>query len=292
MARGRAPRHGAAHRPLFSLGRQRCSARGAVILRDLAGSGGAVLLLRRQVSWRALGSTGCASPTRRRAFVDGLLDLALERRAGIAAASPTSTRGGRCSPASRLGRHHCDRDGPTPAYPPRADGPSSIAPAGAVGRAAPCDALRGPAVAIVGSLCRLPVWARRSRTLARDLAAAGLRSSAASRAAVDSAAHRGALDARGPTIDRGGLGSGVDVMYPAEHAALATRDRTAGAVVSEFVARHPAAARVLSAPESDHQRPVARGRGDRGRREERIAHHGAAARSTKAVTCWPCPATC
>ena len=50
---------------------------------------------------------------------------------------------------------------------------------------------------------------------------------------VDSAAHRGALAAGGITVAV--LGSGVDVIYPAEHAALAASIDATGAVVSELV---------------------------------------------------------
>jgi DNA processing protein len=50
---------------------------------------------------------------------------------------------------------------------------------------------------------------------------------------VDSAAHRGALAAGGVTVAV--LGSGVDVIYPAEHAALAKSIDATGAVISELV---------------------------------------------------------
>ena len=54
---------------------------------------------------------------------------------------------------------------------------------------------------------------------------------------VDSAAHRGALAAKGATLAV--LGSGADVIYPAEHRDLA-RDITAdGAIVSELVPGTP-----------------------------------------------------
>jgi DNA processing protein len=49
---------------------------------------------------------------------------------------------------------------------------------------------------------------------------------------VDSAAHRGALAANGSTLAV--LGSGADVVYPAEHESLARAIETRGAVVSEL----------------------------------------------------------
>ncbi|MHB8572254.1 MAG: DNA-processing protein DprA [Candidatus Dormibacteria bacterium] len=49
---------------------------------------------------------------------------------------------------------------------------------------------------------------------------------------VDGAAHRGALAAGGATIAV--LGSGLDRVYPREHAGLAAQVAVAGAVVSEF----------------------------------------------------------
>jgi DNA processing protein len=54
---------------------------------------------------------------------------------------------------------------------------------------------------------------------------------------VDSAAHRGALAAGGLTV--GVLGSGVDVVYPREHAALAAEIAERGAVISELVPGTP-----------------------------------------------------
>src|SRR5262249_60941587 len=50
---------------------------------------------------------------------------------------------------------------------------------------------------------------------------------------VASAAHRGALAASGVTVAV--LGSGVDVMYPPEHAPLAKQIDERGAVISELV---------------------------------------------------------
>lgn len=95
------------------------------------------------------------------------------------------------------------------------------------------EALGGPAVAIVGSRAASPYALAVAEQLAGDLAARGLVIVSGLARGVDSAAHRGALAAGGVTVAV--LGSGVDVIYPAEHAALARSIDVAGAVISELV---------------------------------------------------------
>ncbi len=91
------------------------------------------------------------------------------------------------------------------------------------------EAFGVPAVAIVGSraasACALEVAAQ----LGADLAARGAAVVSGLARGVDSAAHRGALAAGGTTIAV--LGSGVDRVYPAEHAALAAEIAAAGGLV-------------------------------------------------------------
>ena len=94
-------------------------------------------------------------------------------------------------------------------------------------------ALSAPAVAIVGSRAASPYALSVAGQLAGDLAAAGLVIVSGLARGVDSAAHRGALAAGGVTVAV--LGSGADVIYPAEHASLATTINTDGAVISELV---------------------------------------------------------
>ena len=98
--------------------------------------------------------------------------------------------------------------------------------------------LSGPAVAIVGSRAGSPYGLTVAERLAADLAARGIVIVSGLARGVDSAAHRGALAAPGATI--GVLGSGADVVYPAEHRSLA-RDIEAqgGAIVSELVPGTP-----------------------------------------------------
>ena len=98
------------------------------------------------------------------------------------------------------------------------------------GRAA---ALSAPAVAIVGSRAASPYALAVAEQLAGDLAACGLVIVSGLARGVDSAAHRGALAAGGTTVAV--LGSGVDVIYPSEHASLAREIDQDGAVISELV---------------------------------------------------------
>jgi DNA processing protein len=88
------------------------------------------------------------------------------------------------------------------------------------------------AVAVVGSRAATGLGLAFARTLARDLAAAGLTVVSGLARGIDTAAHRGALDGRGRTVAV--LGSGLDRLYPAENAALADAVARDGAVVSEF----------------------------------------------------------
>ena len=88
-------------------------------------------------------------------------------------------------------------------------------------------------VAIVGARAATPRGVAFARALGRDLAEAGLTVVSGLARGIDTAAHRGALEAKGRTVAV--LGSGLDRVYPAENeelsAAIAARG---GAVVSEF----------------------------------------------------------
>ena len=92
--------------------------------------------------------------------------------------------------------------------------------------------LAQPAVAIVGSRNASPAGAETARRLARGLASAGLVVVSGLARGIDAAAHRGALDGRGPTV--GVVGCGLDVTYPRDHGALAAEIRTSGCLVSEL----------------------------------------------------------
>ena len=93
--------------------------------------------------------------------------------------------------------------------------------------------LARPAVAIVGSRAASPYALTVAGRLAADLSRRGVAVVSGLARGVDSAAHRGALGGAGGTIAV--LGSGADIVYPAEHAALAREIVQAGLLVSELV---------------------------------------------------------
>ncbi len=89
-----------------------------------------------------------------------------------------------------------------------------------------------PCVAVIGSR-RCSMYGRRvAGTLAGELAAAGLAVVSGLARGIDAEAHRGALDRGG--ITAAVLGSGVDVIYPAEHRGLSEKVVTSGCLISEY----------------------------------------------------------
>jgi DNA processing protein len=92
--------------------------------------------------------------------------------------------------------------------------------------------LDGPAVAVVGARSCSSYGRAVARSLARELAAAGVVVVSGMARGIDGEAHRGALDARGVTLAV--LGCGVDRDYPAAHAELARRICERGLVLSEY----------------------------------------------------------
>lgn len=97
--------------------------------------------------------------------------------------------------------------------------------------------LNAPSVAIVGARAASAYGLSVAERLASDLAATGLVIVSGMARGVDSAAHRGALAASGRTVAV--LGSGVDVIYPPEHATLSREIAGTGAVISELVPGTP-----------------------------------------------------
>ena len=92
--------------------------------------------------------------------------------------------------------------------------------------------LARPAVAIVGSRAATTYALDVAARLSGDLAERGIVVVSGLARGVDSAAHRGCLDAGGPTVAV--LGSGVDRVYPPEHDLLAETVASSGVVVSEL----------------------------------------------------------
>ena len=91
----------------------------------------------------------------------------------------------------------------------------------------------GPRVAVVGARRPTPYGEAVAERLAADLAGAGVVVVSGLARGIDAAAHRGSLAAGGVTVAV--LGTGVDIVYPAENAGLAAQVlERGGALVSEF----------------------------------------------------------
>jgi DNA processing protein len=99
------------------------------------------------------------------------------------------------------------------------------------------SALHSPQLAMVGSRSPTPAGRATAREFAAWFARAGLTVTSGLAFGIDAASHEGALAGGGLTVAV--LGSGLDRIYPIEHAALAARIAESGAVVSEFPPRTP-----------------------------------------------------
>src|SRR4029077_3786303 len=88
------------------------------------------------------------------------------------------------------------------------------------------------AVAVVGARACSGYGMSVARSLGRDLTRGGLVVVSGMARGVDAEAHRGALEADGPTVAV--LGCGIDRDYPAAHAELARRIASSGLLVSEY----------------------------------------------------------
>ncbi len=90
----------------------------------------------------------------------------------------------------------------------------------------------GVSIAIVGARMASAYGRGVARELAQELAARRISVVSGMARGIDAAAHQATLEAGGRTIAV--LGSGLDVVYPREHKALAEHIAKNGAVVSEF----------------------------------------------------------
>jgi DNA processing protein len=88
-----------------------------------------------------------------------------------------------------------------------------------------------PSVAIVGSRRATFAGVDIARSIAHDLASAGIQVVSGMALGIDAAAHSGALLAGGSTIAV--LGCGIDVCYPSSHAELRSRIIASGSVITE-----------------------------------------------------------
>jgi DNA processing protein len=119
-----------------------------------------------------------------------------------------------------------------PAFPPLLRAIHDPPPGLFVRGDAQVELLSRPAVAIVGARACSGYGASTARTLARDVARAGLVVVSGLARGIDAEAHRGALEAGGTTIAV--LGCGIDRNYPAAHAELARRIAATGLIVAEY----------------------------------------------------------
>jgi DNA processing protein len=117
-----------------------------------------------------------------------------------------------------------------PEYPPlllqSPDAPAALYVHGSVA------ALAAPQLAMVGSRSPTPAGRATAREFAAWFARAGLTVTSGLAVGIDAASHEGALAAGGASVAV--YATGLDRVYPEEHAALAQRIRARGALVSEF----------------------------------------------------------
>jgi len=119
---------------------------------------------------------------------------------------------------------------PVPNYPPQLreipDPPPLLWVSGDV------DCLSAPAIGVVGSRDATPASLAVARKLGTELAEAGVVVVSGLARGIDGASHAGALAGAGRTVAV--MGSGLDVVYPFQHRALAEQVSQNGALVSEL----------------------------------------------------------
>lgn len=95
--------------------------------------------------------------------------------------------------------------------------------------------LSRPTLAVVGARSASSAGKENAHAFARHLAANGWCVASGLAAGIDAAAHEGALSAGAPGAGTVAIvGTGIDIVYPAQHADLAARISRHGALVSEY----------------------------------------------------------
>lgn len=94
------------------------------------------------------------------------------------------------------------------------------------------ETLRRPGLALVGSRHATPQGEATTEAFAESLCQAGFSIISGLALGIDGAAHRGALKASGATIAV--VGTGLDIVYPARHKALAHQIAQQGLLLSEY----------------------------------------------------------
>jgi len=92
--------------------------------------------------------------------------------------------------------------------------------------------LRAEALAVVGSRNATAQGIAHASRFSRELSQAGLTIISGLALGIDAAAHEGGLDGPGATVAV--IGTGIDIVYPRRHEALAERIAALGCIVSEF----------------------------------------------------------
>jgi DNA processing protein len=195
--------------------------------------------------WRAIPLTPGLGPTRSRRLIEFMGGIEAVVRAtlteleatGIPAVSAQSLGTGRSlelaheeqARASAGGAHLIGLD--DPAYPSTLrqiyDPPLVLYIRGNV------EALSQPGIAVVGTRHPTPYGTGMAEKLSCDLALRGLVIFSGLARGVDSAAHKGAIAAKGKTVAV--FGTGVDVVYPKENRRLVEQILSSGgALISEF----------------------------------------------------------
>jgi len=97
--------------------------------------------------------------------------------------------------------------------------------------------LNQPSIAMVGSRNATPQGEKNAENFAQNLCDQGLCIVSGMALGIDGAAHRGALKSNGATI--AAVGTGLDIVYPAKHRALAHKIAERGLIISEFALSTP-----------------------------------------------------